>query len=280
MIQIEAKRKININTKYHLFAGGDKKNENLAAQVDLGAIQSYKIEKKQSESIYDIKLKQNLEKGNYTMDTTSYVQKTFTVKHKRFKSPFFNIFGNIEPRLLFSKLEDNKRFLDSSAVSDNKINPLRLYQQQLASFGTTFQLLRFSFPQLKFSWNVLSTGIYWYRSRLTLSSDSTNTNSIPLNSHYAVIGTQVNFKPDSRWGAILGFDYIKQSLWNSSYTLSNTHALHQVYFESFLKTDTYSKLFFRFRWTYVHKNRESNFTQIQMGYSVNLFGGGFKTVPE
>ncbi len=281
LIQIEAKRKININTKYHLFAGGDMKNENLAAQVDLGAIKSYTIDRKQNETIYDLQLfKQGGENLKYTIDTASFKQEKFTVKHRRFRSPFFNIFGSIEPRLLFSKLEDNNRFLDSSALSGNEINSLRLYQQQLASFGTSLQLLKFSFPQLKFTWNVLNTGIYWYRSRLSFSSDSTDRSSIPLNSHYAVIGTQVNFRPDSRWGATLGFDYINQSLWNSEYTLSDTHALHQIYFESFLRTDTYSKLFFRFKWTYVHKNRESNFTQIQMGYSLNLFGGGFKTVPE
>jgi hypothetical protein len=172
---------------------------------------------------------------------------------------------------LFSKLEENNRVLDSSSFeSDTLISPLKLYQYQLWSFGATLNVFKLSFPQVKFSWNVLNVGAYFFRTRVGTQADSVN-QSVPLNSSYLLLNTNVMFRPDNRWGAGVGFDWIKTSLWDNEFKMSNKHALLQPYFDGYIKTSDNAKLFFRFRWIYEQYNRGSNFAQIQIGYSMNVF---------
>jgi hypothetical protein len=261
LIQFEVKRRININTKHRLLVRG-KKNVELLSQIDLGEVYVSPSPKKTNADIeYDIRSRK---------DSTSI--KTIVIPNKKFRSPYFNFLSYIEPKLLFSKLEENNRFLDSAKAVGGVIDPLSLYQFQLASFGLNLQILRFSFPQIKLQWNFLNTAVYWGRTRVALSTDTTGP-SVALNTKNWEFGSNVTFRPDNRWGASLGFAYILPAIWNSEYQLTTKNGLFQYQFDSWLRTGDDGKLFFRYRWTFENKNRNSNFTQIQLGYSVNLFAG-------
>jgi len=208
-----------------------------------------------------------------TKGGTGHPSDTLTVKNRRFRSTYYTCFSSLEPRLLFSKLEQNNRILDSTGF-EGKVSPLRLYQYQLWSFGATLNVFRFNFPQLKINWNVLGFGGYFFRTRIGTSTDGKDNGSLPLNASYLVLNSNVVFRPDNRWGVSVGFDCIKPSLWSNRYKLANDNLLLQPYLDAFLKTNESAKLFFRFRWIYEHDNRGSNFTQIQMGYSINLYTAG------
>lgn len=185
-------------------------------------------------------------------------------------SRYYTFFGSIEPVLLFSKLEQTNRFIDSAKAPANKINPLQLYQYQIASLGINVDLIKFSFPQLKFTWNFLHGGVYWFRTRVATSSDSSQ-KSVALNSNYWQAGTSLSFNPDSRWALTFGVNYIQPNLWNTDYTLTNSHALLQTFLDGSMKTSDDAKMFLRFRWTSEMGKHEVNFTQFQLGYSMNIF---------
>jgi hypothetical protein len=202
LIQIEAKRRININTKSHLLFGA-RKNEDIVSQVDISDIDSVYTPdphgKRQARSTYTLVLKPS--KSTLKKDTTPDTLK-LTIKNKKFRSPYFTLFTSLEPKLLFSKLEENNRVLDSSSFeSDTLISPLKLYQYQVWSFGATLNVFKLSFPQVKFSWNVLNVGAYFFRTKVGTQSDSVN-QSVPLNSSYLLLNTNVMFRPDNRWGQV------------------------------------------------------------------------------
>jgi hypothetical protein len=59
--------------------------------------------------------------------------------------------------------------------------------------------------------------------------------------------------------------------------MRDNDGLLQADFDAFYKTSDESKLFFRFRWIYEAGNKDNNFNQIQLGYSMNLFVRGSVT---
>ena len=300
LIQFEAKRKINVRTKSFLLRKFETEKDimnqlNVANLKEISTVlgkrsTTYTFSKPlgKNEQLPAVLPSKNLS-VTLRIDTIKVekkadsVSRTAIFKYKigkrNFHSSYATFLNYIEPRLLFSKLEQNNRFIDSLGLERNEIDPVTLIQYQLVSFGMNANLLRFTFPHLKFTWNFLTVGGYWFRSRVGFSSDSTRT-SIPLNNSYLLLSSEVVFRPDSRWGATIGVNYIKPSIWNASYQLSNDHAVIQPYFDGFLKTNETDKLFFRFRWSFEHKQRESNFTQIQLGYSVNLFANGNQGKPK
>ncbi|GAO45425.1 hypothetical protein [Flavihumibacter petaseus] len=290
LIQIEARRKININSKSNLLINASK--DELSENVQFGKIEKTVIlERKKKKVLYGLKLrgsntkylpltkaeKDKLIVGEGDESTLkkidSFGWQTVVVKNRKFHSPYFTLFPYIEPKLLFSKLEQHNRVIDSGKLVSNQITPIQLYRYQLASFGAQVNIIRFNFPQLKFNVSPLNIGYYWFRTRVGSPSDSLTQNSIPLNSQYFSWGAQVNFQPDHRWGASLSAEYIREKILNDAYSLTNKNGLFQYGFDGHLKTGDYSKLFFRFRWTHEHHNRNDNFTQIQLGYSLNLFVG-------
>jgi len=173
---------------------------------------------------------------------------------------------------LFSKLEETNRVLDSVKGVGKRIDAISLFQYQLASFGVKVQTFRLSFPQIKLQWNLLDAGVFWSRTRIALSSDSTGPTEA-LNSNYWQFGSSIVFRPDNRWGASMGFEYMKPKIWSDDYQVAKNRGLLQQQFDSWLRTGDDGKLFFRYRWTYERNNRNNNFTQIQLGYSLNLFAG-------
>lgn len=279
LIQIEAKRKININTNYHLFSK-IKDSENLASKYNFSDIISFEREK--------MKKGRNGRFVNYIVhlkDKGKTITETISVLNRRFKPVHYNFLGSIEPKLLFSKLEENNRFLDSIDVEEQnnttdidtirgEINPIKLYQYQIASFGATANLFKVSFPQYKLNWSVLNVGLYWFRTRVQNNNLPADNVSIPLNNRYWVFGSQFVFSPDARWGVSIGSDYLILKSFNSTYDITKNKGLLQTKFDAFLKTSDNARLFFRFRWTHELRNRSNTFTQIQLGYALNLFTKG------
>jgi hypothetical protein len=90
---------------------------------------------------------------------------------------------------------------------------------------------------------------------------------------YWELGSVIIFRPDNRWGASIGVNYIFPRIWNADYQTTRSNGLFQKQFDGCLHTGNEGKLFFRFRWTYESHHRNSNFAQIQLGYSLNLFAG-------
>lgn len=263
LIQIEAKRRININTKSRLFARGKKSMDKLS-QINLAKVKTDPLPERTTNSII------------YKVYPDKGEAQTIKIPRSRFRSVYFNFFGYVEPSLLFSKLEQNNRFIDSAKGASGILDPVSLYQYQLASFGIKLQFFRLSIPQIKIQWNAINVGAYWSRSRVALTTDSAGP-SVPLNSNYWQFGSNVIFRPDNRWGASMGFEYILPRIWNDDYKVSNRKGVFQKQFDAWYKTGDDGKLFFRYRWTYENKNRNNNFTQIQLGYSLNLFAGSTPT---
>jgi hypothetical protein len=275
LIQIEAKRKINLFThSWPFFAL--KENNNIAANYNLNDyyISTERLEGGKSTK-YILIPKKTTVIDSTTGVVTTFSRDTIIYKNEKLTSGYLSIFSYIEPRLLFSKLDGNNRYylLDTPAFTSKKLNPLRNYQYQLASFGFDLNLVKFSFPDVKFSWNVLDAGVYWYRSRVQATWDTVSKHSTPLNNGILNLSTHIDFHSDSRWGAGFMFGHVWQHLWSDIYKLPVQAGLWQVGFDGFLVTNDVdnSKIFFRFRWTGNAHHFDTNFTQIQMGYSVNIF---------
>jgi hypothetical protein len=195
------------------------------------------------------------------------------VANRNYKFGYYAWIPSIEPKLLFSKLDGNNKFLnlDSAYSSTKSINPLKQFQYQLASFGLTTSILKIAYPQSKLTWNVLDVGTFWYRTRVQNIQDTATNNSVAVNNGYISFGSQLAFKPDSRWGANVGATFIMQKAFNNEYKFEKNHGLTQFNFDAFIKTNEDSKMFFRFRWLFDGHTFQNNFTQIQLGYSVNIF---------
>jgi hypothetical protein len=316
LIQIDAKRKILLNTKARLLSRM-KDNELLLSKIDLHEVTPRQVPSSKKNYLqYELVPRplakktsnDSLSKGVETiikkyedsigvlkdsvisiirMDSITKKktlkkleeERFILIRRRKFHSTYSTWFNYIEPRLLFSKLEDNNRFIDSGKVTGGEISPLLLYQYQLISFGAKLQIYKLNFPQLKFQWDLLTVGGYWGRSRLALTSDSVGP-SEALNSSYVELQTSFNFRPDSRWGASIGFSYLMPRIWNPKFDVANKKGLMQWQFDGHLRTTLDSKLFFRYRWTYQHKDRDLNFTQMQLGYSLFIFAGSNVSTPQ
>ena len=271
LIQIEAKRKINVNTKFRPFFSIDR-NENFTAQYNLDSVDIAKINAQYLEAKKN-RANKSTDKANRDTAATTNSWKDIAIANENFRAPYYNVFGSIEPRLLFSKLEENNKYLllDSTNFSNKKINSLNLYQYQTSSLGFTLNTFRVVFPQSKVNWTVVDLGLFWYRTRVKALSDTASRNSTPLNTSYWSVSTSVNFRPDSRWGVSLAAAYIKQNLWNDSFKVLQNSGIFQASVDGHLKANDNSKLFFRFRWLFDGHTFNNNFTQVQLGYSMNIF---------
>jgi hypothetical protein len=300
LIQIEAKRKININTLYRPIHKTEA--EDVASKYDLGKydfkrIASAKDGKEVPDSIRyqvirkdSVVLLDNRRESKKVIDDYNARQKnefdkvvykpiiadTNVITNDRFKSGYYLFFAAIEPKLLFSKLDGNKKFavLDATQSANKRTDPLSVFQHQLVSFGINLTGLKFFYPQSKLSWNVLDLGAFWYSSRVQALQDTSTKNSVSINNGYFSATSTLNFKPDSRWGANLGLTYIKQKSFNSEYLFERNKGLFHVNFDAFIKTNDESKVFFRFRWVFDEHTLNKNFTQVQLGYSLNIFANG------
>ena len=164
LIQVEVKRKINIVTKSHLLVPIQNKE---LSKIDFGKVRHFEVlDKTHQKTLYALQFK-NKDKNYLPLSITSEQKKSLlqkhpdpklveqlreqgwvavTVRNRPFRSPYYTFFSSIEPKLLFSKLEQNNRVIDSSKLTNHEINPLQLYRYQLASFGVMVNILKFNTP--------------------------------------------------------------------------------------------------------------------------------------
>jgi hypothetical protein len=150
LIQIEARRKINLNTHsspYH----------SIKSQTMLGEkynLSGYHIETRSTDSAYTYFILTSLDPNK--KDTLRV-----HIPTTKLRPGYYVWLPSIEPRLLFSKLEDNSRYylLDTPTFTSKKLDPVKNYQYQLASFGFNLGIYKASFPDAKLSWNVLDAGV-------------------------------------------------------------------------------------------------------------------------
>jgi hypothetical protein len=318
LVQIEAKRKINLSTKYKPIHPTE--TEDIASNYDLGKYDfkrlpsakdgrevpdkiKYLVISKDSVLISGTSIKNKGIPSRPARDSTvinpvavakravdslnrdnkiqiaykPLIVETKEFTNEEFKSGYYILFAAIEPKLLFAKLEGNNKFavLNSEQSVTKHTDPLSMYQHQLVSFGINFTTLKLSYPQSKLSWNLLDLGAFWYRSRVQQITDTATQNSVAINNGYLSATSTLNFKPDSRWGANIGATYFKQKSFNNEYKFERKNAgLIQANFDAFIKTNDESKIFFRFRWIFDEHNPSKNFTQVQLGYTLNIFANG------
>ena len=189
-------------------------------------------------------------------------------------------FNNVEFKIQFLKLEENNRYIQSATQDVQqpdvyKLRPIDLYKYQLTSIGPVLDVYKVNYTQLKFSWNVLHIGLNWFGVRVidpTVTTPATGTvTSIFLNNIVVQPGTSLTFRPDSRWGLTIGIAYLNQAIWSQQFSIDNTNGLLQYYLNAYHKFSENTRLFFRFRLTHEVDYRYQNFTQIQLGYNVDLF---------
>jgi hypothetical protein len=197
----------------------------------------------------------------------------YEIKTRKFSKTYFNILGNVEPKFKFSKIEENERNL-SYAAGDTlggkvTLNALDFYRYQKISLGADLSVFKVNFTSLKLSIN-LNTGITWFKTGLTSASNEQDVRDID-GFNYNFNGS-IKFLPDSRWGASLGYEYLKNYIMKESLAFSNNNELLQYKFDGFFKTNDTDKLFFRFRLTHQLGNTNNVFSQVQLGYSMNIFG--------
>ena len=300
LIQIEAKRKVNINTKYRPLYKR-KEGQDIASKYDLSKYDFIRVKPKgiskgTPEYIkYYVILKDKT--PNYqirkkvitdSLDALDINRKLLTgelvvaidsSENKPFKPGYFVWMPSIEPKLLFSKIDDKNRFimLDSTQSAGKHTDPLKQFQYQLVSFGTTINLLKIVYPQSKLSWNLLDLGAFWYRARVQNIKDTSTNISMSINNAYFSASSSLTFKPDSRWSFTNGLSYFKQQSFNTEYQFQRNKGLLQANFDGSYKTNSESKMFFRFRWTFDEHDPNKNFTQFQVGYALNLFANSSTT---
>ncbi len=80
-------------------------------------------------------------------------------------------------------------------------------------------------------------------------------------------------KPESRYGVTFGWDRRKLNLLDNSFFITSKKGvlINTAWADAFLKTNDDSKLFFRYRFIFEDKVPNKNFTQIQLGYLMDLF---------
>ncbi|MDQ1087626.1 hypothetical protein [Siphonobacter sp. SORGH_AS_1065] len=223
--------------------------------------------------IYDV---ENIKKDSQNILNYS-VPKQLFVYYKDFNpnnSVFFNF---IDFKLQFTKLEDNNRYIpfDKQNFNDKKIRlrPIDVYRYQLLSFSSILDIYRVNYTQLKFSWSLINMGLSYSNFKTIDSTGNQNERNTSTFQNCITLepGSSITFRPDSRWGITLGVKYIKQYLWNVDYSLDNKFGLMQYYFDGHHNISDNSKVFFRFKLSNELKHSFYNFTQIQIGYTVDLF---------
>ncbi|HMF71224.1 MAG TPA: hypothetical protein VK616_07095, partial [Flavitalea sp.] len=137
LVQIEARRRLNINTKSYRF-------KSTSGFEDL--LNRYNVRDVIILSKKDSATNKYIGYNVYKRLDSSLIESISTKSIKQRES-FYGYLTYFEPRLLFAKLEGNRRLVDSSKINNGRLDPVSVFQQQLVSFGINLQVLRFSYPQ-------------------------------------------------------------------------------------------------------------------------------------
>lgn len=213
------------------------------------------------------------EKIRKQMEENGSNKAIYKMKIKDFNETYFNYFGYIEPKFKFSKIEQNERNFtySDSQISDSIIfiNPIDMYRYQKIALGIDLNVLKINFTNLKFSL-LLNSGINWYKTGIKSGQAEDLVKNID-SFNYNFSGL-VKFFPDGRWGASVGYEYQRNFVLNETVNYSVNPEILQYKFDGYMKTNATDKLFFRFRLSHQLGNIKNLFSQIQLGYSMDIFG--------
>lgn len=198
----------------------------------------------------------------------------------------------VEPKLVFSKIEDNNRNilfdqadLDLTELPDNRkvfiTNPVDLFRHQRFAFDIDFNLLKLNLTQIKSNFRInLSAGINQINSTDTINI----INSLPV---YNIVPLEsiinnwkygftfmIEVKPERRYGIHFSYDWRRYNILNDGYTFPvNKNLLNTITSEAFIKTSDQSNstIFFRSRLSFSNPIEEQNFLQLQVGFLFDIF---------
>jgi len=208
---------------------------------------------------------------------------------------YYSFFSYVEPVLAFSKIEKNKNALplgptdlDQTLLLTGKksfiLQPIRLYQYQKSSFDINLNAWKVNFPEIKSNLQI-NTNLGIFKTNVVDTILVTNSNTIEKSSepNFTVLNTLRwgftaiwEIKPENRYAIVFGWDRRKLNLLHEEFsipieTIKKVNIINTAWIEAFLKTNEDAKLFFRYRFTFEDKFAKRNFTQIQLGYLMDLF---------
>lgn len=197
----------------------------------------------------------------------------------------------LEPILTISKIEKDRNALPLSLANIDSFylkagrkvlhtKTIDILKYQNSTFDLNLNLAKFNLPYYKSNFQAnLSAGLIRTNisDSVTVSGTSAMKANLPfektLTSFRWGVSIIYELKPDSRYGFLLGWDYRYISLLSRDYimpvvpsSISNT-----FWTDAYLKTNTNSKLFFRYRISYIKGSQADNFVQIQLGYLLDIF---------
>lgn len=206
---------------------------------------------------------------------------------------YHGVFTFIEPRILFSKLEQNNKYLFLPRTSLDtvvakgqnlkrfNVNPLQLYQFSNFSIQTDLNLYKVNWAQAKSNFQ-LNAKFGYYRTAVSDSVNVLDSSDITspdlktdnINSRLFGLNLVWEFKPDGRFGISLGWGIQHIKPFSDNYSIADgfDRFIHTVFFDGYLNTnDEGGRLFFRTRFNQLFDKPNRNFMQIQLGYAANIF---------
>jgi hypothetical protein len=208
---------------------------------------------------------------------------------------YHSFFSYVEPVLAFSKIEKNKNALplgpsdlDQTLLQTGEksfiLQPIELYQYQKSSFDVSLNLWKVNFPEIKSNLQI-NTSLGIFKTNVVDTILVTNANGVEKSPepNFTVLNTLRwgftaiwEIKPENRYGIVFGWDRRRLNLLNEGFSITadstkKTNILNTAWVEAFLKTNDNAKLFFRYRFTFEDNFAKRNFTQIQLGYLMDLF---------
>lgn len=198
----------------------------------------------------------------------------------------------IEPRFTLNKIEETNRYyiLDSFSMDKTRsfedsqsyflLNPIEILRYQQWAIGLTVNLIKVNFINKKTNFQL--NGYFGYGRVPVADSFQVTENKIRLiqsrnqtsvNTGGYGASALFEFKPDSRWGLSMGQDVRFQNIYHPRFELDKRFEklFLTTWFDGYIKTNSNSKLFLRFRKHWIYKNQNYNFYQFQLGYELDIF---------
>ncbi|MCK9617926.1 MAG: hypothetical protein M0R21_08845 [Lentimicrobiaceae bacterium] len=189
-------------------------------------------------------------------------------------SSWISLLRYTEPKLLFSKLDNDNKNLALLWDTANNINTLDIYKYANRSIGTTLNVIDIVIPRFKahFEFNY---GIFIYRTGFenkNRTNDSTYENVITnYNSFNHFFELRVNFMPDSRWGLSYGFKIQNFRIWANENKIIQENgkrylSFYSPYLLGYFRPNDTNEFYFRAELNRSYYTSD-NFMQLQIGYS-------------
>lgn len=233
----------------------------------------------------------NKEKPNGLIQFEASRKFFLSTKKLGYKKFYFGYINYIEPKAVFSKIEENNKFfnlvekdLDRDFFEFNEkvftVNAIDLLRYQNFAFDLDLNFWKINLPSIKSNLQInFSVGL----TRMSTSDSIDIISKLPtaaqqryftdINSIRAGSSLIYEIKPDSRYGINLGYDLRNYRVLTEDYLITSNYngLVNTFWVEAFLKTDANSKLFFRHRFSFSPPINDGNFVQIQLGYLSDLF---------